>query len=94
MTPTNVLFICSDQHARNALGCHGHPQVRTPHLDALAAAGTRFTAAYSSSPTCGPVRVSIASGRILLAGCDACSIARRGKPEPGTLGDDSIRVPP
>ena len=63
MTPTNVLFICSDQHARNALGCHDHPRVRTPHLDALAAAGTRFTAAYSSSPICVPARASIATGR-------------------------------
>ena len=63
MTPTNVLFICSDQHARNALGCYGHPLVRTPHLDALAAAGTRFTAACSSSPICVPARAAIATGR-------------------------------
>ena len=32
MNSSNVLFICSDQHARNALGCYGHPLVRTPHL--------------------------------------------------------------
>ena len=63
MHPTNLLFLCSDQHARDALGCYGHPLVRTPHLDALAAAGTRFTASYSSSPICVPARAAIATGR-------------------------------
>lgn len=63
MNPTNVLFICSDEHARNALGSYGHPLVRTPHLDALAAAGIRFTAACSASPICVPARASIATGR-------------------------------
>ena len=63
MNPTNLLFICSDQHACNALGCYGHPLVRTPHLDALAATGTRFTTAYSSSPICVPARAAIATGR-------------------------------
>ena len=61
MNPTNLLFICSDQHARNALGCYGHPLVRTPHLDALAAAGTRFTTAYSASPRGAPAMGSRSS---------------------------------
>ena len=65
MSPTNVPLICSDQHARNALGCYGHPLVRTPNLDALAAAGTRFTAAYSSSPICVPAQ-AFADQRVRL----------------------------
>lgn len=60
--PTNVLFLCSDQHARSALGCYGHPLVRTPNLDRLAAAGTRFQTAYTCSPICMPARASLATG--------------------------------
>ena len=63
MQPTNILFLCSDQHARNALGCYGHPLVRTPNLDELAARGTRFTNAYTNSPVCVPARASMATGR-------------------------------
>ena len=65
MQPTNFLFLCSDQHARNALGCYGHPIVQTPNLDALAARGTRFTTAYTNSPICVPARASMATGRYL-----------------------------
>ena len=42
MIPTNVLVIMTDQHSPKMLGCYGHPQVKTPHLDRLAASGTRF----------------------------------------------------
>lgn len=61
--PTNVLILMSDQHARNALGCYGNPIVQTPHLDGLAARGTRFTSAYTPSPVCVPARASFATGR-------------------------------
>ncbi len=63
MTPTNVLFILSDQHSRRILGCYGNPVVGTPHLDALAARGTRFSNAYCPSPICVPARASLATGR-------------------------------
>ncbi|GIT27586.1 MAG: hypothetical protein CM1200mP41_36300 [Gammaproteobacteria bacterium] len=39
MKPQNLLFLFSDQHSKRALGCYGHPLVKTPHLDALAARG-------------------------------------------------------
>ena len=39
MQPTNLLYILSDQHNRDVLGCYGHPLVQTPHLDRLAAGG-------------------------------------------------------
>ena len=50
----NVVIIISDQHKRSAMGHSGHPMVKTPHLDALAASGVSFTSAYCSSPVCAP----------------------------------------
>ena len=63
MTRTNLLFLLSDEHRRDALGCYGHPFVKTPNLDRLAARGTRFTQAYCNSPLCVPSRASLATGR-------------------------------
>lgn len=58
----NLLILCSDEHARSALGCYGHPVVQTPNLDALAARGVRFDRAYTPSPICIPARASLATG--------------------------------
>ncbi len=64
MTPaTNLLVIMDDEHNKKVLGCNGHPLVRTPNLDRLAAAGTVFDNAYSSSPICVPARAAFATGR-------------------------------
>ncbi|MCC6870116.1 MAG: sulfatase-like hydrolase/transferase, partial [Burkholderiales bacterium] len=52
-----------DEHNKKVLGCNGHPLVRTPNLDRLAAAGTVFDNAYSSSPICVPARAAFATGR-------------------------------
>jgi len=58
----NVLILCSDEHARSAAGCYGHPVAMTPTLDRLAARGVRFTRAYTPSPICIPARASLATG--------------------------------
>ena len=63
MKPTNLLFILSDQHSRDMLGCYGNRVVRTPNLDGLAARGARFNAAYTNCPICVPARASLATGR-------------------------------
>jgi choline-sulfatase len=63
MKPTNLLFICSDEHRRDASGCYGNSIVQTPHLDSLAERGTRFTNAYTNSPICVPARACLATGR-------------------------------
>ena len=60
--PPNFLVILSDEHRKDALGCALHPLVHTPHLDRLAARGTRFTNAYTSSPMCVPTRAALACG--------------------------------
>ncbi len=59
----NVLVICSDQHWRDTAGCYGHPLVRTPNIDALAARGTVFDVAYSAGPICVSARASMQTGR-------------------------------
>lgn len=63
MKPTNLLVILSDQHSPRVLGCNGHPLVKTPNLDRLAARGTRFDSAYTNCPICVPARASFATGR-------------------------------
>ena len=59
----NYLVIISDEHRRDAMGCMGHPLVKTPHLDGLATRGTLFTNAYTASPMCVPTRAALATGR-------------------------------
>jgi choline-sulfatase len=58
----DILFIFCDQWNARYLGCAGHPQVRTPNLDALATEGCVFDTCYTPSPVCMPARVSLASG--------------------------------
>ena len=63
----NVLFIMCDQLRADHLSCYGHPRLRTPHLDALAARGVLFDHAYVQSPVCGPSRMSYYTGRYMHA---------------------------
>ena len=58
-----MLVLMSDEHQARAMGCAGHALVQTPHLDALAARGRRFTAAYTPSPICVPARAAFAAGQ-------------------------------
>lgn len=57
----NVLFIMTDDLNCN-LGCYGHPLVKTPSLDRLAAQGLTFDRAYTNFPLCGPSRASFMTG--------------------------------
>jgi len=63
MKPTNLLFIMSDEHNPRLLGAMGHPIIKTPHLDRLAARGVMFRDASCNSPICVPSRASFATGR-------------------------------
>lgn len=58
----NLLLIMADQHRYDWLGAAGADWVRTPHLDALAGRGLRFSQATCNAPLCAPSRISLASG--------------------------------
>jgi arylsulfatase A-like enzyme len=65
MRERNVLFIMCDQLRFDYISCAGHPFLKTPNIDALAARGVRFTRAYVQSPVCGPSRMSYYTGRYM-----------------------------
>ena len=58
----NVVLILADDLGYSQLGCYGETKIRTPHIDRLAAEGTRFTQAYSGSPVCAPSRCVLLTG--------------------------------
>ena len=81
MKPANLLVILSDEHNKRVTGCYGHPMISTPHLDRLAARGTRFTSAYTNCPICVPARASFATGRYVHQHrCWDNAIAYDGRP--------------
>ncbi|MBL9189206.1 MAG: sulfatase-like hydrolase/transferase [Opitutaceae bacterium] len=62
--PPNLVFILTDNQGAWTLGSYGNPDIRTPHVDRLAAEGVRFTRAYSSNPVCSPTRATFLTGLI------------------------------
>lgn len=58
----NFLVFIPDQLRRDAVGCFGNDVARTPHIDALAARGTRFDQAFGQHSVCSPSRVSFLTG--------------------------------
>src|SRR5204863_21953 len=61
----NFLVIMSDEHNPKVAGYAGHPLAYTPSLDALAARGTTFSSAYTTSPVCIPARAGFACGKYI-----------------------------
>jgi len=59
----NFLFLITDQQRADWLGCYGHPVLKTPHIDSIAARGTRFDNFHTASPVCMPNRASLLTGR-------------------------------
>jgi arylsulfatase A len=61
--PPNIVMIYADDLGYGDLGCYGHPVIRTPHLDRMAATGMRFTEFYSTAEVCTPSRTALMTGR-------------------------------
>ena len=59
----NVIMIMSDDQGWGDVGFNGHPDLKTPHLDAMAANGIKLNRFYAASPLCSPTRGSCLTGR-------------------------------
>ncbi len=59
----NIVIIYADDLGYGDLGCYGHPTIRTPNLDRMAAEGMRFTQFYSAAEVCTPSRAALLTGR-------------------------------
>lgn len=58
----NIVLLMGDDHGWDEVGYNGHPYVKTPVLDEMAASGLRFDRFYSAHPTCSPTRGSFLTG--------------------------------
>ncbi len=59
----NVILIMSDDQGWGDVGYNGHPHLKTPNLDTMAANGIQFNRFYSAAPVCSPTRASVLTGR-------------------------------
>ena len=64
--PPNIVFIMADDMGYADVSCYGRRDLVTPHIDRIAAEGTRFTQAYANSPVCTASRLAIITGRYQL----------------------------
>ncbi|MFN4282494.1 MAG: sulfatase [Alphaproteobacteria bacterium] len=64
MTRPNFVLFITDQHRADHLGCYGNEIVKTPHIDGIAARGTRFDRFYVATPICMPNRATLMTGRM------------------------------
>ena len=62
--PPNVIVIFADDLGYGDLGAFGHPTISTPHIDAMAAEGLKFTQFYTGAAVCTPSRAALLTGRL------------------------------
>ncbi|MCG6901919.1 MAG: sulfatase-like hydrolase/transferase [Rhodobacter sp.] len=86
MRRPNIVVVLADQMRRDALSCAGDANLRTPHIDALAARGIRFTAANSTFPACVPFRFSMLTGQYAHSR-NVPALGYRLSPAERTLGE-------
>jgi len=59
----DIILIVADNLGHGDLSCYGCPDIRTPNIDGIAAAGVRFSNFYSNGPECSPTRTALLTGR-------------------------------
>jgi len=72
----NVVIVFCDDLGYGDLGCYGHPTIRTPNLDRMAAEGMKFTNFYSAAEVCTPSRAALLTGRLPIR-TGMCSDTKR-----------------
>ena len=82
--PVNVVWISAEDISADTLGCYGGP-AHTPRLDALAAGGLRFDAAFSAAPVCAPSRSAIITG-VMPTTLGSLPMRCRATPPPFVVG--------
>jgi arylsulfatase A-like enzyme len=82
----NIIFILADDLGHADLGAYGQTDIKTPHLDRLAAQGLRFTQAYANSAVCSATRFALITGRYQYR-------LRGGLEEPIAGASDTIGLP-
>jgi arylsulfatase A len=92
--PPNVIIILADDLGYGDLGCYGHPSIRTPNLDRMAAEGLRFTDFYAGNCYCTPSRAALLTGRLPIR---SGMSGRRGShvlypKQPGGLPAEEITI--
>ena len=61
--PPNIILVMADDQGWGQTGYYNHPLLKTPNLDAMAAAGLRFDRFYAGAPVCSPTRATVMTGR-------------------------------
>ncbi|MEO0659959.1 MAG: sulfatase-like hydrolase/transferase, partial [Planctomycetota bacterium] len=82
----NVVLVMADDQGWGDVGYNGHPFVRTPHLDAMAAEGFVFDRFYAAAPVCSPTRAAVLTGRTPVR-TNASSYGRYIRPHEETLAE-------
>jgi arylsulfatase A len=72
----NVIIIFTDDQGYGDLGCYGHPTIKTPNIDRMAAEGQRWTSFYAAANVCTPSRAGLLTGRLPIRN-GMCSDGRR-----------------
>lgn len=75
----NIIIFFADDMGYGDLGCYGHPEIRTPNIDRMAAEGARLTSYYAAASVCTPSRVGLLTGRYAMRAKQAHNFGPQSK---------------